>query len=66
MSETLKDRMAAMLADLRSHPMQPPRVERDGHHVVVKGSHDPLRQDFASSGKEGQRASKKYEPVPAG
>lgn len=59
MSETLKARIAQMLAELRAHPAEPPRVIRDGAHVVVRGSHAPLREDFVSSGREHRR-----EPAP--
>ena len=61
MSDALRDRIAQMLTDLRSHPPTPPHVIRDGAHVVVKGSNAPLREDFVSSGREREVPA----PVPA-
>lgn len=48
-----------MLNEIRSEPSQPPRVVRNGHHVVVQGPSDPLREDFASSGTDVERLEEK-------
>jgi len=55
MPEDLKQRIAEMLREVRSAPSGPPRVEERNGHIVVKGTPDPLRKDFVSSGFEAPR-----------
>ena len=52
MPDDLKQRILEMLREVRSAPSGPPQVEEQNGHIVVKGTLDPLKDDFASSGFE--------------